>query len=194
MKEYPIEHFGGNVRNLRKTLRLLRQFQYHRILYEFQDFINHYFAFLLFPCVLILGLFVLSFLGMFAVPSLSTPSTLYVFATIINFLLWIYLSFSDPGWAVDSRGKLQASPFSNRVSTEGLCSTCEIERIRRCKHCSRCNKCVFRMDHHCGWLNNCVGYKNHRVFLLFLGSCTVQITLVFYILQDLVRREIVRGR
>ena len=134
---------------------------------------NHYFAFLLFPCVLTLGLFVLSLLGMFAVPSLSTVSTLYVFFTIINFLLWVYLSFSDPGRAVDSRGKLQSSPFSNvdlkqtyveimageRVSTEGLCSTCEIERIRRCKHCSRCNTCVFRMDHHCGWLNNCVGYK-----------------------------------
>lgn len=173
MKEYPIEHFGGKLRNLRKTLWLLRQFQFHRVLYEFQDLMNHYFAFLLFPCVLTLGLFFLSLLGMFAVPSLSTVSTLYVFFTTINLLLWIYLSFSDPGRAVDSRGKLQSSPFSNvdlkqtyveimageRVSTEGLCSTCEIERIRRCKHCSRCNTCVFRMDHHCGWLNNCVGYK-----------------------------------
>ena len=173
MKDHSKDLFGVSQRNYRKTFRLLRQFQYHRILYEFQDFLDHYFAFLLFPCVLLLGLFVLTFLGMFAVSSLSTWSTVYVFLTALNFALWIYLAHSDPGRVVDSRGKLQPSPFSNvdlkqtyveimageRMATEGLCSTCEIERIRRCKHCSRCNTCVFRMDHHCGWLNNCVGYK-----------------------------------
>lgn len=38
----------------------------------------------------------------------------------------------------------------------------------RAHHCIHCNKCVFRMDHHCSWINNCVASHNQKYFILFL--------------------------
>ena len=49
-----------------------------------------------------------------------------------------------------------------------LCPECKVIRTSRSRHCSVCHRCVERFDHHCPWINNCVGVKNHRVFLCFI--------------------------
>lgn len=42
-------------------------------------------------------------------------------------------------------------------------------RLARSKHCSLCRGCIARFDHHCAWLNQCVGEENYRYFIGFLA-------------------------
>lgn len=52
-------------------------------------------------------------------------------------------------------------------SPVSICKNCITPKPPRTHHCSVCRQCVLKMDHHCPWLNNCVGFYNHRYFFLF---------------------------
>jgi hypothetical protein len=59
--------------------------------------------------------------------------------------------------------------------TASRCQACQILRPPRCHHCRQCNRCILAFDHHCVWLNNCIGYNNYRsfflsIFFLAMGS------------------------
>ncbi|TXG65702.1 hypothetical protein EZV62_006977 [Acer yangbiense] len=88
----------------------------------------------------------------------------------IGVVLFLLTSYTDPGTvnAENVSQYIAAYPYDNMIYTERECSTCKILKPARSKHCSICDRCVARFDHHCGWMNNCIGEKNTRYFMAFL--------------------------
>jgi len=61
------------------------------------------------------------------------------------------------------------------------CKKCDIERPPRAHHCKVCKRCVLEYDHHCPWVNNCIGLNNYRYFILLsdVPMAAVSCQLVF---------------
>jgi len=53
------------------------------------------------------------------------------------------------------------------------CGRDEIVKPFRAHHCRICGTCVLKYDHHCPWIGQCVGARNHKFFVNFLQAASV---------------------
>lgn len=70
---------------------------------------------------------------------------------------------------------------NDRDRFKKFCRKCAAFKPARAHHCSICGRCIVKMDHHCPWVNNCIGVGNHKLFLQFVFyvfcSCSYSLVL-----------------
>ena len=74
---------------------------------------------------------------------------------------------------IEERLSLPMEKFKDNFDFTLYCDKCERFRLPRTHHCSVCNDCIYNMDHHWTWLNNWVGFRNHRYFVTLLFGCAI---------------------
>lgn len=95
---------------------------------------------------------------------------IYIMCCLAFIMFFFLLSYcSDPGYLKKPKN-VNFGDLMDQFDPVSLCPDCQVIRTKRSRHCAICNRCVERFDHHCPWINNCVGGRNHKWFLLYLIS------------------------
>lgn len=113
--------------------------------------------------------------------SLWGPFHVVAFNTLLLLLLMSHLkaACSDPGVVPLPQSRMDFSDIHTGSGSGAndecderdewtVCTRCETYRPPRAHHCRICQRCIRRMDHHCPWINNCVGELNQKYFIQFL--------------------------
>ena len=107
---------------------------------------------------------------------------------------------SSPEWIyVENDGRAQPLELQTALETKKTgdrrnCKWCGKYKPDRCHHCRVCQTCVLKMDHHCPWIYNCVGLRNHKYFFLLLfyttaASLFVSITMGWSVYEVISRDD-----
>lgn len=103
----------------------------------------------------------------------------YIHLFIAHFLLLNIISNMIYGMFTNTSIKgrvLHCCDMSNWT----VCTVCECYRPPRAWHCTTCDICILKRDHHCTFFACCVGYYNHRYFMLFTFYIFVSMVYAFY--------------
>lgn len=97
----------------------------------------------------------------FVIPSVNAFPLLHIALVVFVFfnIVFNYINCiaTSPGTPQAAQGEEPAE----YKSTPTYCAKCRISRPPGTHHCRICRTCILQMDHHCVWVNNCVGLYNY---------------------------------
>ncbi len=99
------------------------------------------------------------------------------------FFTYVMSMRKDPG-ILKPAEDVEFIEILKRFDPSEVCVECKVIKTLRSRHCNVCGVCVERMDHHCAWLNNCVGVNNHNNYLFFVIQAWVMALLVMCVAMD----------
>ncbi|CAD8050225.1 unnamed protein product [Paramecium sonneborni] len=87
---------------------------------------------------------------------------------ILGIILYFLTMFIRPGYIRKNTDQYQLFKLLNDYEPWEVCSECLIKKPERSRHCEFCKQCIVVYDHHCPWVNNCIGAKNYFIYFFFI--------------------------
>ena len=118
-----------------------------------------------------LHLFFELLLYLFVLPQINNHLYYVVFwFLIISLFISFFISNrSDPGFLEAKDNLTWLQMVEQKIHINEYCPYCRVKKTNTIKHCHICKKCISGFDHHCNWIDNCVGKKNKIRFLIFVS-------------------------
>jgi len=112
----------------------------------------------------------------------ATSYTIFFLAVLALGVACTLSDPTDPVVSLERRARITREPFDYRKYTQ-ICTICKTHVLELSKHCGFCDRCVDGFDHHCKWLNNCIGKQNYKIFVALIA--TLQVLTSFQLIVDI---------
>ena len=101
---------------------------------------------------------------------------LYKIYLLWSGLVWIYILYflnKSPGTIKQNKKNyllnLLEKDKENKIDLWNYCIRCQTKKEIDSNHCYFCDKCICGFDHHCIWLNKCIGKNNQKYFYFLVA-------------------------